>query len=289
MNAPPPSVGQPLAALAGVLPQGALLTAEADLARYSRDWSGDHFGRPLAVARPGSVDEVAALHAPLPCRAHPGRAAGRPDRAGRAPRWRADSGELVISLERLNKVRSVSAIDFAMVVEAGCILEDAKRAAEAAGLPAADHLRRTGQLPDRRQCRHQCRRLQRAALRHDARPRARPRGGAGRRPRLERAEGAAQGQSRLRSEAAVHRQRRHARHRHRRRVETCFRGRRRSRPRWSACARSRTRWRSMPARGANAATSDRLRADPARRHRDRARPPGPISPTRCRSPTRSTC
>ena len=60
MPSPPLSATQ-LAALAGVLPEGTLLTTEADLARYSRDWSGDHFGRPLAVARPASVEDVSAL------------------------------------------------------------------------------------------------------------------------------------------------------------------------------------------------------------------------------------
>ena len=39
-------------------------------------------------------------------------------------------GELVISLERLDAVRMVDPIDFAMIVEAGCILENAKKAAE---------------------------------------------------------------------------------------------------------------------------------------------------------------
>ena len=53
MNVAPPLSATQIAALAGVLPEGALLTAEADLARYSRDWSGYHYGRPLAVARPG--------------------------------------------------------------------------------------------------------------------------------------------------------------------------------------------------------------------------------------------
>src|SRR3569832_1167712 len=42
----------------------------------------------------------------------------------------ADGNEVVVSLERMNRIRSISPIDFAMVVEAGCILEDAKRAAE---------------------------------------------------------------------------------------------------------------------------------------------------------------
>ncbi len=40
------------------------------------------------------------------------------------------AGEVVVSLERLNRVRSISAVDYAMVVEAGCVLEEAKRHAE---------------------------------------------------------------------------------------------------------------------------------------------------------------
>ncbi|MFK0691087.1 FAD-binding oxidoreductase [Mesorhizobium sp. IMUNJ 23033] len=118
-----------IATLAGVLPDGGLLTADEDLARYSRDWSGDHFGRPLAVARPASVEEMSALMR----RCHEERIpvvpqGGLTGLVGAAVA--ADSCEVVISLERLNRIRSVSPIDFAMVVEAGCILEDAKRAAE---------------------------------------------------------------------------------------------------------------------------------------------------------------
>ena len=47
MNAAPPPSASQIAALAGVLPNGGLLTEAEDLARYSRDWSGDHYGRPL--------------------------------------------------------------------------------------------------------------------------------------------------------------------------------------------------------------------------------------------------
>ncbi len=129
MNVVPPTSASLIAPLAGVLPSGGLLTAEEDLARYSRDWSGDHFGRPLAVARPASVEEMSALmrrcheeHIPVVPQG------GLTGLVGAAVA--ADNGEVVISLERLNKVRSINPIDFAIVVEAGCILEDAKRAAE---------------------------------------------------------------------------------------------------------------------------------------------------------------
>ena len=130
MNIVPPLSPEPLAALAGVLPDGALLTRDEDLARYSRDWSGDHAGRPLAVARPSSVEEMSALLAGC----HKARIpmvpqGGLTGLVGAAVA--ADGRELVISLERMNRIRSVDPIDFAIVVEAGCILEDAKRAAEA--------------------------------------------------------------------------------------------------------------------------------------------------------------
>lgn len=62
MKPAPTRTGEALAALAGVLPEGAPLTREDDLERYSRDWTGDHYGRPLAVARPsGRVKRGAFL------------------------------------------------------------------------------------------------------------------------------------------------------------------------------------------------------------------------------------
>ncbi len=61
MNAPPALSATALAALAAAMPAGTLLTADEDVARYSRDWSGDHYARPLAVARPRSVAEVSEL------------------------------------------------------------------------------------------------------------------------------------------------------------------------------------------------------------------------------------
>ncbi|TCL71252.1 FAD-binding oxidoreductase [Rhizobium sp. BK251] len=131
MNAVPPPNAKWLAALAAALPEDVLLTADEDLARYSRDWSGDHFGRPLAVARPRSTDEVSAL---MRCCYREGipvvPQGGLTGLVGAAVAA-IHGGEVVVSLERMNKVRSISAVDFAMVVEAGCILEDAKNRAEA--------------------------------------------------------------------------------------------------------------------------------------------------------------
>ena len=108
------------------------MTADDDLARFSRDWSGDHYGRPLAVARPRSVQETAAVMRLCSERRIPvvpqGGLTGLVGAAVAGP----GGGELVISLDRLDAVRMVDPIDFAMIVEAGCILENAKKAAEAA-------------------------------------------------------------------------------------------------------------------------------------------------------------
>jgi FAD/FMN-containing dehydrogenase len=84
---------------------------------------------PLGVARPASTAEVAEVvtlcreHGVrmTPQGGHSGLVAGAlPDR---------DGGELVISLERLNRIRDIDPINFSMTVEAGCILETLKQAA----------------------------------------------------------------------------------------------------------------------------------------------------------------
>lgn len=122
-----------LSALREALPAPDLLIHEvADLAPYGRDWSGDHEALPLAVARPRDAATVAALlrrcaelRLPVvPQGGLTGLVGGAVAQAGRR--------ELVISFERMAAVRSVSALDYAIVVEAGCVLETAKRAAEEA-------------------------------------------------------------------------------------------------------------------------------------------------------------
>ena len=102
-----------LAVLKEAFPDGVLLTGADEVERYTRDWSGDHFGLPLAVARPRSVDEVSALMRCCSANAIPvvpqGGLTGLVGAAVAAP----GGGEVVISLERMNRLRSISAIDFA--------------------------------------------------------------------------------------------------------------------------------------------------------------------------------
>ncbi|WP_413712080.1 FAD-binding oxidoreductase [Rhizobium sp. Rhizsp82] len=131
MNAHSPLQERALAALAAAMPADLLLTDGEALERYSRDWSGEHYGRPLAVARPRSAEELSQLMAFCHQeKIHVVPQGGLTGLVGAAVAS-YPGGEVVVSLERMNKVRSVNPIDFAMIVDAGCILEDAKRHAEA--------------------------------------------------------------------------------------------------------------------------------------------------------------
>ncbi|NYT62742.1 FAD-binding oxidoreductase [Alcaligenaceae bacterium] len=93
------------------------------------DWRGRYSGQALAVVRPGSTDEVAqvvrwcvANQVPMvPQGGNTGLCGGAtPDASGKA---------VVVSLTRLNQVRSIDTVNDTMVVEAGCILQAVQQAA----------------------------------------------------------------------------------------------------------------------------------------------------------------
>ncbi|AVR96758.1 FAD-binding oxidoreductase [Pseudoduganella armeniaca] len=110
-----------------------VLHQAADMAPFLRDWRGRFTGSALAVLRPGSVDEVAALvracaaaRVPIvPQGGNTGLVLGSvPDATGTA---------VVLSLARLNRVRSVDAVNRTMTVDAGCILQQVQEVAAAHG------------------------------------------------------------------------------------------------------------------------------------------------------------
>ncbi|MGI3903630.1 MAG: FAD-binding oxidoreductase [Janthinobacterium lividum] len=112
---------------------GAVAT-EDDQSRYSTDWSRDLTGRAKVVVRPRSTEEVAAIvrHCAehglsvVPQGGHTGLVGGATPSK--------DGSEVVISLERLDRVREIDAENFTVVVEAGCILEKLHAAAAEADL-----------------------------------------------------------------------------------------------------------------------------------------------------------
>lgn len=127
-----PLTNEQVATLFSSLPGG--VVSEDISERYTKDWSSDHFGAALALLRPRSVAEVQEIMriasreriAIVPQGGHTGLVGG----ATPSP----DRNEVVLSLERLNAVREVSAENFYMVAEAGCILSNLQAAAADAGM-----------------------------------------------------------------------------------------------------------------------------------------------------------
>jgi FAD/FMN-containing dehydrogenase len=121
-----------LSALVRALPGLRLKTDPADLEHYGRDWTRRWTPAPLAIAFPCEVDEVQAVVrwanaagvAVVP-------SGGRTGLSGGAV---AANGELVVSLERMNKVLGFDAVDRTLTVQAGLPLQLAQDAARAQGL-----------------------------------------------------------------------------------------------------------------------------------------------------------
>src|SRR5579863_4361036 len=118
MNIVPDLQGRDLEFLIEGLPSDILIDDLQDMARFSRDWSGDHFAIPMAVARPRSAQELSILMQRCYDRrilvAPQGGLTGLVAGAVAAP----GRQEIAVSLERMASVRSVNPIDFAMIVEA---------------------------------------------------------------------------------------------------------------------------------------------------------------------------
>jgi FAD/FMN-containing dehydrogenase len=122
-----------LAALQARLGEAGLLVG-GDLAAYESDWRKRYAGKALAVARPASTDEVAAVlklcheHqvAVVPQGGNTGLVGGStPDDSGQ---------QLVLSLSRMRRIREVDVANLSLTAEAGCVLAEVQAAAAQAGL-----------------------------------------------------------------------------------------------------------------------------------------------------------
>lgn len=125
----------PKVALAGfrrLLGTDAVVTDRTAMAPYLVDHRRLYEGTALAVLRPGSVEEVSRLLAfchgthigVVPQGGNTSYCGGAtPDESGR---------QVVLSLARLARIRHIDAANYAMIAEAGCILANLQREAEAA-------------------------------------------------------------------------------------------------------------------------------------------------------------
>ncbi len=121
-----------LDSLRKAVPALRLKTGAADLEHYGRDWTRRWTPAPLAIALPASIEEVQAVAR----WANEARVALVPSggRTGLSGGAVAANGELVLSLERMNKVLEFSAIDRSLTVQAGIPLEAVHNAAREQGL-----------------------------------------------------------------------------------------------------------------------------------------------------------
>ena len=109
------------------------LLNSGDLTAYELDWRRRWHGKALAVVRPGSAAEVAAVV--RACAAHGVSivpqggntglvGGGVPDDTGQ---------QVLLSLQRMNKVRALDAANLTLTAEAGCVLQNVQQAAAEQG------------------------------------------------------------------------------------------------------------------------------------------------------------
>ena len=127
-----PVIAGQLTALRDLLGHDHVLT-DQDAAPLLTDWRGRYTGKAIAVARPADSLQTAELvrwcvanRVPMvPQGGNTGLVGGgTPDESGRA---------LVISLQRLRRIRGVDTANDTLTVEAGCVLADVQAAAAQAG------------------------------------------------------------------------------------------------------------------------------------------------------------
>jgi len=120
-----------LAFLTDTLGTSGVLSQPADVARYRIDWAGAQGGMPLAVARPSSPEQVAEVLGY--CHRHDIPVVPQGGGSGLVEGALPDTTtpELVVSLERLNRIRAIDPLNFSMSVDAGCVLQTIKDAADA--------------------------------------------------------------------------------------------------------------------------------------------------------------
>lgn len=112
----------------------AQVLTEGDLSAYELDWRKRYRGKALAVVRPGSTAEVAAVV--RACARHGASlvpqggntglvGASVPDDSGR---------QVLLSTQRLQRIRAIDTANLTMTVEAGCVLQTVQDAAAARDL-----------------------------------------------------------------------------------------------------------------------------------------------------------
>lgn len=120
-----------LQALEAIVSSARISTKTDDLQIYGKDWT-KATPNPSAVVFPKSTEEVSALLAY--CHKNKIRIVPSGGRTGLAGGANALQNELVISLEKMNKIIAIDPINMSISAEAGAIIETLQKAAKDAGL-----------------------------------------------------------------------------------------------------------------------------------------------------------
>ncbi len=116
--------------LRGILGEAHVLTGP-ETARHARDWMGKYEGKPLAVARPADTAGVAAAVRAAAAYGVPVvPVSGNTSLVGGT----MTTGGLMISLERMNRIREIRRDARLVLVEAGVVLQRIHEAVESEGL-----------------------------------------------------------------------------------------------------------------------------------------------------------
>ncbi|WP_198969935.1 FAD-binding oxidoreductase [Xylophilus sp. ASV27] len=121
-----------LAALAAAIGPDRVLAGDAVPARHHSDWSGAAPVPPLALVRPRSTEEVAAVL--RLCSAHRVPVVPQGGLTGLAGAAVPSPGAIALSLERMNAVESLDPVASCITVQAGATLLEVQQAAAAQGL-----------------------------------------------------------------------------------------------------------------------------------------------------------
>ena len=114
-------------------PKG-ILTDPNDIAPYAVDWRSAYQATPVAVLKPATAEEVAEVVRRAAEQETPiVPAGGRTGLCGGAVALANGPPSIVLSMERMNKIRDVDARDFSIVAEAGCVVQNVQQAASDAG------------------------------------------------------------------------------------------------------------------------------------------------------------
>src|SRR5690606_20556150 len=119
--------------LVHTLGKDSVIVDPADIEPWLRDWRGVYKGGAQAVVRPGSTQQVAdCLRL---CNQHRVPVVPRGGNTGLCGGATPDASpaNVVLSLERMNRIRSIDVTANTLVADAGCILGNLRRAAQQEG------------------------------------------------------------------------------------------------------------------------------------------------------------